>query len=318
MGKIYSVLPLAVLLVFCGEQSRLSGIDAVSISGERITETFAFDDSPIDKLDILLIIDGSGSMDEQRAKIARKLELLLEYVKERDWQIGIASTDMTSCFAALINAQTPDYKNVYRQAIDDIKLSNSEQAVYMAIRGLRGMPVVDENNTCDDNKPQQLVRENSAIGIMIVTNEDHQCAEFLKKTAAEGCEIQDLYDNLKLRGIPNVTVKVYGLLGENDKFLAWRDDGGESIFTRHEPYDTGDYDAILKAISSDLSDIVQYKYKLKKKHDDEAAQAVITLGDGSQKTLTDSEYGIVGKKLYILTTLPAETSSVKVTYSYQP
>lgn len=314
MGKIYSVLPLAMLLAFCGKQSHLSGVDAVSISGERITETFAFNASTIAKLDILLIIDGSDSMREARATIARKLTPLLEYVKERDWQIGIASTDMRSCFAALINAQTPDYQDVYRQAIDDIKPSNSEQAVYMAIRGLRGMPVVDDNNTCNDNNPQYLVRENSAIGIMIVTDEDHQCADILK----EGCEIQDLYNNMKLRGIPNVTVKVYGLLDENDKFLAWRDEGGESIFTRHEPYDTGDYDAILKAISSDLSDIVQYKYKLKKKHDDEAAEAVITLGDGSQRTLTDSEYGIVDKKLYILTVLPANTSTIKLTYSYQP
>ncbi len=317
MGKIYPLLLASVLLAFCGKQTGLSGVSD-DISGEHMTETFAVNVAASDKLDILLVVDGSDSMREERAKIARKLEPLLEYVKERDWQIGIASTDMVSCFAAIINAKTPDYQDVYRQAIDTIKPANAEQAVYMVIRGLRGMPVVDANNTCDDNKPQRLVRENSAIGILIITDEDHQCAEILKQTAAEGCEIQDLYDNIKLRGIPNVTVRVYGFLDETDKFLAWRDESGESVFTRHEPYNTDDYDTLLKAISSDLSAIVQYKYKLQEKHDGEAATVVISDDSGTTRTLGQSEYGIVDKKLFILTTLPTNTSSIEVTYSYQP
>ena len=85
---------------------------------------------------------------------------------------------------------------------------------------------------------------------------------------------------------------------KNDKFLEWRDEGGEPIFTRHEPHDTGDYDAVLKAISSDLSAIVQYKYKLQEKHDDEASEVVITTSEGTSRTLGKNEYGIVGKKTF--------------------
>ena len=319
MGKTYSVLMLSVLLTVCGEQTHLSsGFDADNISGELTTETFAYNASATDKLDILLIIDNSDSMSEERAKVARKLESLLKHIKERDWQIGIASTDMTSCFAAIINAKTHDYQNVYRQAIDDIKPANAEQVIYMTIRGLKGMPVVD-NNTCDDTKPQYLVREDSAIGILIITNEDHQCISS-KSEIDQGCEIQDLYDFLSLVRIPNITAKVYGFLNanKNDKFLEWRDEGGETIFTRYEPYNISNYDTILKAISSDLSAIVQYKYKLQKKHDDEASEVVITFDGEKNRTLGKNEYGIVGKKMFILTTLPTDTSSIKVTYSYQP
>ena len=317
MRKICSILFVPILLVFCGEKTQLSNDFDVEISGELMTETFKTNNDKVDKLDILLVIDASESMDEQRATIARKLTSLLEHIKERNWQIGITSTDMTDCFAAVINAQTPNYEEVYRTAIDGIKRSNAEQAILMVQRGLRGMPVRTANNECDDNKPEYLVRDDSsAIGILIVTDEDHQCDSSLE----QGCEIQDLYDHLQQIRIPHVTAKVYGFLhpDKNDKFLAWRDEGDESIFTRHEPYDTGNYDAVLKSISSDLSAIVQYKYKLKRKHDDEAAKVKVILDDDKTKTLRENEFSIVGKKLLILTTLPTNATEIEVVYSYQP
>ena len=317
MGKL---LLLTMLIVTCSKQTSFnSNLNPDDISGELYQETFEPDTSATDKLDVLLIIDGSDSMSNQRAEIARKLTPLLEHIKARDWQIGITSTDMTSCFAAIINAQTPNYQEVYRQAIDNIKPSNSEQAIFMTLKGLRGMPVADANNTCDDNNPQYLVRQGSAIGILIITDEDHQCDATIGGADA-GCEIQDLYDFLSIIRLPHKTAKVYGFLNSsnNDKFLAWKDDGGEPIFTRHEPHDTGSYDTILKAISSDLSGIVQYKYTLAHAHDDEAAEVVINYDGGKSRILTENEYGIVGKKLFILTVLPTSTTKLIVTYSYQP
>ena len=317
MRKIYPLLLVPSMLVFCGEKTPLGSSFDVEITGELTTETFAINSTKVDRLDILLVIDGSESMNEQRATVARKLKALLEHIKERNWRIGITSTEMTDCYAAVINAQTPNYEEVYRTAIDGIGRSNAEQAIYMVHRGLAGMPVRTTNGECDDNKPEYLVLDdNSAIGILIVTDEDHQC----DNTLGIACEIQDLYDYLKLQRIPHVTAKVYGFLhpDKNDKFLAWRDEGGESIFTRYEPYDTGNYDAVLKSISSDLSTIVQYKHKLKYKHDDEAAKVKVFFDDGSTKTLRDNEFGITGKKLLILATLPAKANEIEVTYSYQP
>ena len=317
MRKICSMLLVPTLLVFCGEKMQLSSSLDAEISGESITETFKIDSTKVDRLDILLVIDGSESMAEQRATIARKLKALLEHIKERNWRIGITSTDMTDCYAAVIDAQTPNYEEVYRAAIDGIKRSNAEQTIFMVRRGLSGMPVRTTNNECDDNKIEYLVLDdNSAIGILIVTDEDHQC----DSTLDINCEIQDLYDHLQMISIPHVTAKVYGFLHPNksDKFLAWRDEGGESIFTRYEPYDTGNYDAVLKSISSDLSTSVQYKYKLRYKHDDEAAKVKVIFDDGSTKKLSTNEFGIKGKKLLMLTTLPPNAATIEVTYSYQP
>ena len=313
------ILLTTMLVVACAKQTTFSSnLNADDISGELHQETFVPNTFLTDKLDILIIIDGSDSMGGQRAEIARKLAPLLEHIKARDWQIGIASTDMMSCFATIINAKTPNYQDVYRLAIDAIRPSNSEQAIFMTIKGLRGMAVAMEDDTCNDNNPQYLVREGSAIGILIITDEDHQCDVIGESDA--GCEIQDLYDFLSLIRLPHKTAKVYGFLNpsRNDKFLAWKDESGEPIFTRHEPYDTDSYDTILKAISSDLSDIVQYKYKLTKLHDDEASEVVIYYGNDNSKILNENEYGIVGKKLFILTALHADTSKVVVTYSYQP
>ena len=117
MGKF---LLLTMLIVTCSKQTGFnSNINPDDVSGELYQETFEPDTSTTDKLDILLIIDGSDSMSNQRAEVARKLTPLLEHIKARDWQIGIASTDMTSCFAAIINAKTPNYQDAYRQAIDN-------------------------------------------------------------------------------------------------------------------------------------------------------------------------------------------------------
>lgn len=306
-------------LLSCGGQTsfeaNLSGIDIEELSGKLMTETFAPSNLASNKLDVLLIIDGSESMNEQRAEIARKLQPLLNNIKARDWRIGITSTDDNSCFKTIIDAKTPDYANVYLEAIDSVRESNAEMAIKMAIRGLRGMPI-EANNTCDANQPQYLVRKDSAIGILIITDEDHQCGSH----DAEGCSIQDLYDFLRLIRVPGKNAKVYGFLNEekNEKFLRWRDDGGETIFTRHESYKTTNYDGILKSISSDLGNIVQYKYTLKERHDDEASEVSITFGNNQSRLLAENEYGIVGRKLLILTNIPADTSKVLVNYSYQP
>ena len=71
------------------------------------------------------------------------------------------------------------------------------------------MPVVTGDSACDDNKPQYLVREGSAVGILIITDEDHQCDAGMG-TADAGCEIQDLYDFLSIIRLPHKTAKVYG------------------------------------------------------------------------------------------------------------
>ena len=86
----------------------------------------------------------------------------------------------------------------------------------MVIKALKGMPVVDNSGTCNDNEPEYLVREDSAIGILIVTDEDHQCISS-NNTMGQACEIQDLYDFLSLIRIPNITAKVYGFLNASKK-----------------------------------------------------------------------------------------------------
>lgn len=44
-------------------------------------------------IDILLVIDNSGSMSVPQAKLSEKLEFLLEFIKQMNWQINVITTD---------------------------------------------------------------------------------------------------------------------------------------------------------------------------------------------------------------------------------
>lgn len=313
---------LVFLLLSCGNNSTFS--DKLgkfkNIKGKVYKEKFKPEARDIDDLDILLVIDGSESMQEERELLATKLMPLLSKVRKSDWQIAITSTNSADdCLQALITAHTPDYeKNIYTTAINSVSSGSFEEAVKMAIRSLRGLPVKKDGECAyDDNSSHSWLRPKSALAVLLVTDEDHKCHQVVKN---EECSLEDLHAYLNVQRVVGLTARVYGLLNQNKnkKFLAYRDADGESIFARQESITNADYTELLESISQDLSFVLQYTYSLEKKFNGEASEVIITYGNDEKRTLKKNEYSIKKDKLIIVSNIPRDTSLISVSYSYFP
>lgn len=325
---------LLLLLVSCSDDATFTSITHnvnANISGQLRTEFLSPDSKNSNNLDILLVIDDSDSMAGYRKNLSDKLAPLLSEVQDRSWQIAIATTNaQKECLEVLIDKDTPDYRDVYRQTIDKIGnsgSSNYEEAIKMVIASLRGLSICGQEDSYIF-----WLQPDSMLSILIITDEDHQCH---KRVENEECDPSDLANYLRVAGrTPNLTSKIYGLLNHPDKsskFLAWTDKDGESIFTSYQPlvpvdkngksYSDEDlkehYHKILSQISQQLASGMQFTFNLAKRYNGEASEVVIYFDD-DERILDQGEYGFIDDKLIIIGNIPANTDKIKATYSYTP
>ena len=66
---------------------------AVNISEPRSTTTVVSEDRPVD---ILFVIDNSGSMETERANLAERIDGMINNIQDLDWQIAMITTDSSS------------------------------------------------------------------------------------------------------------------------------------------------------------------------------------------------------------------------------
>ena len=323
-------------------------------AGTPTSENFTLEQKTHDKLDILLVIDESGSMSDDHQSLSTRLDDLLSAVKDSDWQIGIISTNPLSCLLTVIDKNTPNYETIFTTSISQQKLTDSykdyvlmsyvhaEQAIYGALRGLRGdcivsryvsnssgatpasppvSPPVTPVNTSSDSrggyaslcqKKEKWLRDGSMLAVLLVTDEDHQCPHH------HGCQITDFYFYLKSIRIPHATGRVYGLLNEqeNQKFISWKDNNGKSLFAHHESIVNTDYSTILNKISQNIATALQNTFTLKHHHNGGNTEVIVTDADGETQTLTADQYSVAGNTLTINMTLPADSTEIKITYTY--
>lgn len=317
-----TLISLVALCCFisCGsERNRFAG-SGFDYNGAWKGEEFDIDSESRNKLDILIVIDKSESMQEARTTLAGKLNALLDSINQRDWKIAIATTDARDCLHAII---TKDNQGEFATTINAISGgSNKEEAVKVAIKALRGLPM-RSGAVCDDANPLTWRRpaKETALAIIIVTDEDHQCD---KNIPEEQCTLQELHDLLQLMDyIPRITAKIYGFLNlqkvtEMTKWKEWKDKAGESIFASTARFDSSaeEYERVLKDISVGMDGIYQSRFTLKKEHDGIKSEVTIVLDDDTTQTLTEVQYGFAGKDLVIISALPSNTKKIRVNYSY--
>ena len=106
-------------------------------------------------LDILLVIDNSGSMGPAHESLSGNLDGLIDKVRDSDWRIVITTATFTDCLRAVINKDDPNYESLFTDAIEGLKppkeeeipgldqekrveydLSNMEDTVRMATKAL--------------------------------------------------------------------------------------------------------------------------------------------------------------------------------------
>lgn len=140
-------------------------------AGQEQSETFV--QNATSPLDIVMVVDNSGSMEEEQVNLSSKLANLLSAVEATDWRIGITSTDLADGgLIRRINKGDNNVQTVFSDTINglgtngsghEMGIAQAAHAVQGGIEGRRGVT--------------PWIRGNSGLAILIVSDEDNCSGE---------------------------------------------------------------------------------------------------------------------------------------------
>jgi len=228
------------------------------------SETFAQNSRASGTLDLLIVVDNSGSMSEEQSNLSSKLAPLLSFVSASDWRVGVVTTDPNDgCLRGLISKSDQAASSTFTQAVQaGIKGSGNERGILQAVNGLKG----------ECNPGGSWLRPQSTVGVLIVSDEDN-CSDGKGCGTDPWAQANYLTDYLHSIRQPGINARVYGLIGHpsltstqcktmaskaNQYAAAISETGGTwgSICD-------ADYSATLQAISQDISVILLTQFTLK-------------------------------------------------------
>ena len=228
------------------------------------------------KLDILVVIDNSNSMQEEQANLSSKLEPLLSHVEKADWQISVITTDPNDfCQRALIKKTDLNAKTKFSNAVNaGINGNGLERGILRAVVGLKA-----------ECTTQKWVRPDSTLAVLIVTDEDN-CGPGPNTnnycSGAADLNSSYLYDYLATIRKPGVDAKVYGVIWEPGTACSGAFSEGtaykeviERTGGKMGSICDADYSTTLRAMSQDIAQIVKYEFPLAHSPDDGTLQILV-------------------------------------------
>lgn len=134
-------------------------------------------------VDILVVIDNSGSMTEEQQNLSTKMDALLASIKDANWQISIINTNTVingnpandghndpategkeTCLSTMIKKGDANASQEFAKAIQaGTNGSGYEQGIRQAVVGLR----------CPEKAAMPVVRAGSTLAVLIVSDEDN-------------------------------------------------------------------------------------------------------------------------------------------------
>ena len=254
-------------------------------------------------LDILLVIDNSGSMQDEQDELANNLPALLEYIKNSDWQIAVISTTKDQCLSARVTKHTPNFARRYKEMVNlGTGGSSSELYFYQAIQGLKGR--------CS-NKNTTWLRDNSTVAVVIVGDEGSRCNGYGLQT----CKSSDLSTHLS-RIRPNGNAKVYGLLPSSSKWQVEvsTDPTVLSIFAAYGSIHDTSYADTLRKISQNVHNVLGNVFALSQ----EPSGVVNVVVNGQELTSAQYTIDIEGNKQLKFDKgyVPPEKATIAASYRY--
>ncbi len=272
-------------------------------------ETFQQNSQTMGVLDILVVVDNSGSMTEEQANLSTKLSPLLQEVSQSDWRIGVVTTDTNDgCLRALINKNDANPTAAFAQAVTaGIKGSGNERGIYQAVSALQGQ--------CAGGS---WLRSNSTLAVLIVSDEDN-CSNGQGCTGADrsGDYLLDYLASIRQVG---VNARVYGLVWHASQ----TQDMCSTAYNRADIYSdvisrsqgdwgsicSNDYTDTLAKISTNISVILKNQFVLK------FAPLVDQLEVFVNGQLMSSGYKVVGKVVEF-DSAPTEGAEIRFSYKYR-
>ncbi len=278
-------------------------VDA-ALASSYATWTDEFQQSGKPLLDILLVIDNSGSMSGYQGKLAANLAALLHYVRHSDWQIAVIGTKPRNCLSERITKNTPDFQSAYSQLVTIGAGGNGEYYFYKAIHGLKGW--------CRDTTSAWL-RDSSTVAVLIVGDQHNECHgdsnDGAPLPSSAACEGRDLAAYLKsIR--PEAKAKVYGIVPSAGRFNSY-DPNALSIFHAYG-HVSGSYDDTLQKISRSVHAMLD-TFTLAKVPRGSAEVRV------NGETLATAQYTIDAAERQLSFDqgyVPPEAAAIEVTYDY--
>jgi len=271
-----------------------------------------FDQVQTGILDILIVVDDSGSMRQEQENLATKLDPLLASIGDSAWQIGIVTTDSSKpCLRALIKKGDQNIAAAFKTGIEaGLNGSGNERGILNAAIGL-GFDVSGDGFT---NCTTNWIRPKSTIAVLIVSDEDN-------------CSNGDCGDNLaweeptyltdKLAAIRTIKTdaRVYGLFNVPDTTC----DTAARVGNVYQSLVTltgglsgsicdADYSSTLLQISKDVASILKAQFELSMVPD---AGSIKVYVNG---TLMPSGYSISGTTV-TFDVVPPKDAKIMVSYS---
>ena len=284
--------------------------------GQTLNETF----DQADKrgiVDILVVVDDSGSMAEEQKNLSDKLDDLLTYLDQTNWQIGVITTDYKSdCRLTLTDHTDPMATEKFRQAVQaGTKGSGNEQGIRQAVNGL----------SCS-NMP--WVRNDSTVAVLIVSDEDN-CSKNGSGCGSEAWNNEsfliDYVENSLGREVGK-NAGFYGIFSHPDmpcntayntgfqyaRLVAYKANGQQ----RWGDICDADYGNTLRKISENIASLILNQWELQNQPDAGTTVKVEIEVNGVRTMADPNSYTLVGKTLTFNAGMePPIGSKIHVTYT---
>ena len=263
-------------------------------------------------LDVLLVIDNTGSMQSVQEKLGSNLPDLLTHISNSDWQIAVTGTKISNCLSERITKKTPDFEKRYSEMVNVGAVGNGEYHFLKAIDGLKGL--------CGSSNVSWL-RESSSIAVVIVTDQSNEChghqdgddfgVPLLATALCKSSDLKALLAAMRPKG----NAQVYGLLppiGEWERHID-QDPEVVDIFKAYGSVMNDSYDSTLQDISQHVFDTLEDVFTLAyipagnvsvKVNDNDVEGSLYTIEADSNLIRFDKGY------------VPTSGSDVEVSYSY--
>lgn len=183
----------------------------------------AYAQESLKKLDILLVVDNSGSMSEEQEHLSQKINYLFHYLKGVDWQINIITSDSPCSLDASLPIKADQYVEATKRDLEYLVRTGvagqEEKPLSMVAHHVNN----DIGFPCRD--PGSWLRADAKLAIIILTDEEESKLEFTYSykshdSVGSKIEVTDKYlsaeDFLKrlkeAHYIPREMVRVYGMM----------------------------------------------------------------------------------------------------------
>ncbi len=213
------------------------------------------------KIDILWIIDNSGSMDSIQKNIVKNAELFMkEFIKSNyiDWKMGLVSTDRSELpylgFDQPFNRATVDPVTLFKAKVDSLG-TNGDASEYVFHNIYRNIM---------NPGPIPFLRGNSHLAVIMVTDEEEQSQE-MDRTLYE---VNNFYAAMRSMISPLFKMRFYGAINakELEQCSAYAMDYAESPFEKVIGLTNGfvvsackpDFGEGLASIGKDIASLLEY------------------------------------------------------------